>query len=241
MKTNTTTTKCILLGIIYGLTFTASAVIKNEPDEDIVVEDLKELGEKHWHKDMDVDEFGSLRVEDPATGDDTYFHIFFSYLNEEYRVIIYDNNEQYLGYYKTPLEPVDMEEGAVLVDSGDGSSYYKLPVTTEEFPERMRLGLNFVNFIKNQQLKRESAPVAKAESGSEESADKPANDSEPEYRTWTVSINNKDVTFNAVFVKNDGPQIYLKESKRGLENNFSYQIFSEKDQTYLKDLLLNQE
>ncbi|MDF7809167.1 hypothetical protein P4E94_17100 [Pontiellaceae bacterium B12219] len=231
---------CIQLGVLCGLVHSASAIIKNVPDEDAVEEYLEELGEQHWHEDLDVDKFGSLQVKDPASGKDTYFHLFRAYLDKKYRVIVYDNNEQYIGFYETPLEPVAVEEGAVLVSSGDGTSYYKLPVTTEEFPRRMRLGLTFANFIKNQQLAKESATETKPASSLNKNGAETEERAGPTYREWTVSVNNQEITFNAVFLKHEGSRIYLKESKRGLENDFPIHIFSEKDKAYLKNLLLNQ-
>jgi len=215
-----------------------SAVIKNEPDEDKVEEVLKELGEKHWYEDMDIDDFGSLKAEDKSTGAETYFHIFFSFKDSFYRVIIFDNDQRYIGYYETPLEPVDMEEGAVLVDSGDGSTYYRLPVSMENFPERVKTGTRISKFVKNKKLKplQDNMQTAEAESGNVQDQD----DSAPDYRDWTVEVDGREITFNAVYIKTDGGDIYLKESKRGLVNDFPYHIFSEEDQDYLKDRLLNQ-
>jgi len=65
----------------------------------------------------------------PIKVGDTYYNAFCGVLKDgTYHVIIYDNNLNYLGFYKTEFEPVDYEEGAILLNGADGGDYYKIPI-----------------------------------------------------------------------------------------------------------------
>lgn len=233
MKMHRIITTVIPLLFITGRS--AEAVRKNPPDERDVEDILIELGNDHWVKDMDVDELGSTRVEDPVTEEDTYFHIYSSYVDdsEKYRIIVFDNDQRYLGYYRSAFEPVDFEENAVLLDARDGSSYFKLPLSTEGFPSRVRTGMAITTFVENKNVEPDpDAAVSTAPAPVTET-----DPDEPQYRDWTVNIGDREITFNAVFVRRDGDEIVLKESKQGKVNGIPGHLFSEKDQEYLKDIL----
>ncbi|MDZ8117662.1 hypothetical protein [Pontiella agarivorans] len=224
-----------VIPLLFIIVRSAEAVRKNPPDEKEVEEILIELGDDHWVKDMDVDEFASSRIEDPVTEEDTYLHIYTSYVDasEKYRIILFDNEQRYLGYYRSRFEPVDYEENAVLVDAEDGSTYFRLPLSTEGFPSRVRTGLSITTFIENEHIEPDPGP----ETHDEQQPVQESDPDEPQYRDWTVNIRDREITFNAVFVRRDGDKIVLKESKQGKVNGIPGQLFSEKDQEYLKDIL----
>jgi murein DD-endopeptidase MepM/ murein hydrolase activator NlpD len=58
---------------------------------------------------------GSLKVEQ------TYFHIFSTYLGERqvWRILVFSNSGRYMGFYETTEEPLDLDAGEILFSGGD--------------------------------------------------------------------------------------------------------------------------
>lgn len=212
--------------------FTASALNatagkKNEPDDPEEI--LEALGGIHFIEKMKVDDVGSVKVKDRKSGEETYFHVYSGYANEKYRVIIFDNTPRYLGYYETELEPTDYEEGAVLLDSGDGESFFKIRLTIKGPNDKVTIDGIPSKFVKNEkaaadkQAAEKAIPIADA-----------AEDLQPEYREWTIRSGSKQQTFTAIYIKQAGSKVFLKEQKRGITRPFPINRLSKADQAYLK-------
>ena len=85
---------------------------KNPPKNDDVIEEaLKLAGDLHYPDEFKFDDIGTIDHED------TYYHAFIGYNDDgPYRVLFFDNDQNYLGYYNVDYEPVDYEDSTVLLD-----------------------------------------------------------------------------------------------------------------------------
>lgn len=227
------TTLCMTMAISMTST-TWAKTKKNGPRNTSAVENaLEEASEGHNPEKIKISEIGSVE------SGDTFFHIYNGYVKKEgYRILVFDNTPTYLGYYPTDLEPVDYEEGAVLLDSGDnGDSYTPLPIPSTG-PGKRGIQLEtgeMIKFVANKNLeKKENAstgnkaiavPKEKSKSGME-----------IDYREWTISMKGKKIPFRAIFVKKEGSAIFLKDEKRGITRDFPFSKLSTEDKKYIQKL-----
>ncbi|MBT8042249.1 MAG: hypothetical protein HKP10_02500 [Kiritimatiellales bacterium] len=207
----------------------ASAAKKNEPKDPEEI--LEATGGKHFVEKMKVDDVGSVKVKDRKTDEESYYHVYSSYVNDKYRLIIFDNTPRYLGYYETNHEPIDYEEGAVLL--GDSESPFKIRFRSiKEPPAQVSIDGVSSPFVKNEKAAEAAKQEAAAAAAAEE-ADKPI---KPEYRDWQITMRGQTSTHNAIFVQKLGSKVKIKESKRGKTATVPISSLSKADQDYLKKL-----
>jgi len=231
----------IAMALIVGFSGDAMArsVKKNPPKKKDVLSHMRELGPPHYPRRMKVSDIGPIKA-----GKDIYYHAFSGDLgNGTYHIIFYDNNLNYLGFYQTDLEPVDYEEGAVLLNSPEGDSYYRIPIPATGPKEKvlMENGVPLV-FVKGPNAEegkedgeKSSSTVSGDDEGSSSDKEKVKEEStEPQYRDWTITFKGKKRTVRALFVERKGGKVYLKAEVNGKTKAFLYSQLSRADQEYVK-------
>ncbi len=214
----------------------AKAESKKQPAKADVEKALKTVGGDHNPEKMKLNKVGAVPVAD------TFYHVWYGSMDENFRVLIFDNKPSYLGYYVVEFEPVDMEEGAVLLDSGDSdeegnTSYFTLRIGDQGPLPKVNIDGTPTPFVPVPK-KEEEKTVADGGTGSSETNAAPASAGsiDPEYRDWTVTVRGQTQTFRAIYVKSVGNKVSLKEEKRGLTQEFPADIFSDADKEYLKQV-----
>jgi hypothetical protein len=211
----------------FALTADAKSEKKKVPKDDVVEAALTEAGPAHFPEKMKIDKTGPVKVED------TYFHAFCGSLKKGgYRVIIFDNKENYLGYYESEYEPSETGPGEVLIDSGDGETYYKFKIGKDGPKKKANIDGTSVAFVKNKQLEKKKEAEAAAEAA-EAVANEPI---QPEYREWVLSHNGKKIPVEAIYVKQNSNKVTLKKKSDGRSKEFPLSKLSAADQEYVKKL-----
>jgi hypothetical protein len=223
----TTLRKTLTVALVLAVAATTWGAKKNEPDEPEEI--LKTVGGKHYIEDMDINSVGSMEVENEETEEESYFHIYSSYADERYRVIIFDNTPEYLGYYETNFEPAGYEEGVVLLDAGDGESYFRIPLDYKGPKDSVMIDGLPSAFVKNEKLEQKRAVEAAkaAQSGSQEEL-------QPEYREFVLIKGGNKIPVEAIYIKQAGNKVTLKRKKDGKRNDFPLNMLSKEDQEYVK-------
>ncbi|MEA2067603.1 MAG: hypothetical protein U9P12_00245 [Verrucomicrobiota bacterium] len=187
---------------------------------------------------MKINKVGPVEVEP------TYYHVFCGTLKKAgYRIIIFDNKPEYLGYYTTEFEPADYGEGEILLDSGDSdedgnTSWFTVTIGSRGPSDKIRIDGIPTPFVKNPKLEGQGKAVA-AGGGSGAIAvpkQKSASGATIDYRDWLITIQGKERTYNAIFVKKVGSKIEIKDSKRGKTATIPISAISKMDREYLKEL-----
>lgn len=215
----------------------AEAAKKNDPNKKEVLELLKEIGEPHYEERMKVYSVCSLEFEG-KDGEDDYYHVYSGSLKKGgYHIIVYNNVPEYLGYYLVDFEATDYEEGAVLLDSGDGSSYFTLPIPPSGPAETVRIDGIPTKFVKNPKLEEKKDGSVIAADGGIPALPKKETSASGEvidYRDWTITIKGRTLTVNALFVKIEKGQVTLKSSKNGRETTVPGSALSDEDKEYVR-------
>lgn len=244
-----TFTTLMALALVASMASTVIAgVKKNDPDKKEVEKILKETGETHYVEKMKVSQLCSMKVED-ASGEDTYFHVYNVTLRKGgYRIVIFDNTPNYLGYYATEYEAADYEEGAILLDSGDSdedgnTTYYTVPLPSKGPATKVRIDGVPTSFVKNPKLEAKAGATAADGStpalatGSTEMA--AAEQEAAQYREWKITMKGKTIPVRAKFISYDARKktVTIKNEKGGVEKAFPASIFSDEDKEYLKTVI----
>ena len=219
----------VLVALVAGLSggVLAKSVRKNAPRKKAVEADLKKIGGDHYPERMRISEIGPIRV------GETYYHAFCGQLKKVgYHVIIYDNELHYLGFYATDFEPTDYEEGAVLLDSGDGDTYYQIPITEKGPAKKVRLPQGLpIEFVPapGQEIGKASTkkitppPETKGKDGIK-----------AEYRDWHITRKGKKMTIRAIYVKQALGTVDIKSEANGRVATIRLSELSREDQEYVK-------
>lgn len=217
---------------------------KNCPTKTEVQKALEKAGKPHVGERIKVREVGSVRVD--LEPEKTYFHVFNVYVKdrdediEEYRAVIFDNKKAYLGYYPTyDLEVSDVEDSAFIIEldtgddgdvdeDGNNDSASDSDMDVVEIPidgpaKAVTINGSSVRFIEAPK------PEVKAE---EAVASDEANLAK--YRDWTISSYGKPVTVQALFIRVEGDQVFLKGAAKGIVKGFKLYTLSEADKKYVK-------
>lgn len=217
----------ISTALITGFSVTAEAKSekKNVPKDNVVEAALTAAGADHFPEKMKVNKTGPVKLEE------TYYHAFCGSLKSgRYRIIVFDNKENYLGYYESEFEPAETEEGAVALDSGDGESYFYIHFGDDGPKDKINLDGTPVSFVKN---KKQQAKVAEAVAGTEAVSNEPIT---PEYREWVLINRGQKVPVEAIYVKQMSNKVTLKKKSDGRSKDFPLSMLSAADQEYVKKL-----
>ena len=210
----------LFLSFFLSLNFAISEK-KNPPkNDDVIEESLKLAGDLHYFEKLKFDDIGTIEHED------TYYHSFVGYNNDgTYRVIFFDNNQNYLGYYNVDYEPVDYEDSTVLLDD-ESDGFFGIRLGKEGPAEAILIDGVKISFNQNKKINK------KEESIVENKIEKP----QIVYRNWTIKRGSKTYTYECIFVKKIGSKIFLKEKSRGKTLPFSETELSPEDISYLEAL-----
>ena len=215
------TKHCPVILILLCMVSISFSEKKNPPRNTRAVEiALMEAGEPHFPEDIDIQKLG------PIKHNDTYFHVYAATLDENFRVLYFNNTPTYIGYYEVVFEPVDYEEGAVLL-AGGGGSYFSIPLSKEGPAKEVVIDGSSIPFVINE--KANKAPEKTTEN---ESSDTP----KIVYRTWTVNIKGRNIPVKALFIRKEGSQIFLQDEKRGIVKGFSLSKLGKEDVAYLRTI-----
>lgn len=220
----------IVFALLVGMSAKAEEK-KNMPKPEAVATELKAVGGEHYPAKMKVSKVGSVKV------DETFYHAYSGSLNEGgYHVILVDNKGNYLGFYPCEFEPVDVEEGAVLLDSGNSDSegnttYFKVPVGKDGPADKIRVDGTPVAFVK---VPKKDAKPGATENVSPTATAAAAGPIQPEYREWTITRGGKSIPARALYVKEASGKVFLKSEGNGMTASFSLQELSDADRDYLK-------
>lgn len=237
MKKTLITLLCATV-VMVGTT-TIAGTKKNDPNKKEVEALLKGIGGDHYVEKMKISDLCSLKFED-ASGEDDYYHIYnVTMKGSGYRILVYNNKPEYLGFYATEYEGADYEEGAILLDSGESdedgnSNYFNLPIPDKGPAAKVRIDGTPVSFVKNPQLEA-TETVAKSGGGipvvpKETSASGEVID----YRDWTITMKGKQITVNAKFEKVESGKVFIKNSKNGKVAGVPGSAISDEDKEYVK-------
>jgi hypothetical protein len=242
MKKLLTTFICATLASFTLLPLNAAAgTKKNDPNKKEVEKILKEAGDTHYVEKMKISSLCSLKFED-ASGEDDFYHIYNASMKAGgYRIVIFNNEPKYLGYYETEYEGADYEEGAVLLDSGDSdedgnTTYYNLPIPNKGPADKVRIDGVPTAFVKapGADSKKESG-LGKAAGGGATAA--VVDENAPQYRDWKITIQGKERVYNAIFVSAEKGKVTIKDSKRGKNATVPVSALSSEDVEYLKKIM----
>ena len=194
---------------------------KNPPkNDDVIEESLKLAGDTHFPEKFKFDDIGTIEHEE------TYYHSYIGYNDDgTYRVIFFDNKQQYLGYYNVDYEPVDYEDSAVLLDD-ESDGFFSVRLGKDGPNDAILIDGVKTTFIRNKKIDK------KEEAIKEKQIEKP----QIIYRNWTIKRGGKSYTYECIFVKKVGSKIFLKEKSRGKTLPFSETELSNDDISYLKAL-----
>jgi len=194
---------------------------KNPPkNDDVIEESLKLAGDTHFPEKFKFDDIGTIEHEE------TYYHSYIGYNDDgTYRVIFFDNKQQYLGYYNVDYEPVDYEDSVVLLDD-ESDGFFSVRLGKDGPNDAILIDGVKTTFIRNKKIDK------KEEAIKEKQIEKP----QIIYRNWTIKRGGKSYTYECIFVKKVGSKIFLKEKSRGKTLPFSETELSNDDISYLKAL-----
>jgi hypothetical protein len=206
---------------------------RNYPKETIVGRKLEEAGAEHYPEKFKLSKGGYFKWED------TFYHMWVmepkvdrrkdddeeSEPESLYRFLIFDNYENYLGYYPSNEEYGDAEEGVFLVGS-NSENYSRIEFTKDGPPLKTSIAGRIVRFVKAPEKKAEAANADGTDSG-------PAF----EYREWTITIKNQERKIRAVFVKFEDRKVFLQFEADGKTRSFDPTILSTDDQRYLQTVI----
>lgn len=214
---------------------------KNDLNKKEVEKLLKEIGGEHYVERMKISNLCAMKFEAPD-GEDDYYHIYNASMKEGgYRIIIFNNKPDYLGFYATEFEGSDYEEGAILLDSGesdeDGNTdYYNLPIPDKGPAAKVRIDGTPVSFVKNPQLEAVATATTGGGGIPVVPKDKSATGIVIDYRDWTITMKGKTFTVNAKFEKIDAGKVYIKNAKNGKVAPVPGSALSEEDREYVKSI-----
>ncbi|MEN7972223.1 MAG: hypothetical protein ABFR47_00145 [Verrucomicrobiota bacterium] len=241
MKKVLSITMIMVLAAGIATNVAAKSEKKNAPKRRFVEETLAEIGEKHSPEKMDVKKITSVEI------GDTYYHIYEGELDKTgYHIIVFDNYENYLGYYKSEYPPSNYQiDGCIVIDSNEiddetgDQVYFRIPIDEKKgLPKKLELGGIPVSLVKSPyseakaQEKSNGGPAIKTTKGVAE--EEKEEEVKPEFRTWTITKKGKKFKARAIFLKREGNNIFLRLEANSMEGSFSLFTLSKEDQEYVK-------
>lgn len=197
---------------------------KNEPKSRFVKETLEALGGEHYPEGMSIKSIDSIEI------GDTYYHIFQGKISSsEYYVIVFDNYENYLGFYKTQYVASNYErKGYISLETGEVDEFgnplrYFIPLENGP-PPIVVIGTKQTQFVKAPQ--KEGAETAPKPAGEEGVV--------PEFREWNITMKGKTYKVPAIYVSQTFATVTLRGEGTGNEKEFPINSLSDEDRAYIE-------
>ena len=229
-----------VVALVTGLTTDVEAKRerKEQPNSRAAKEAVEALGEEHYPEKIKIKRISSIEV------GETYYHVYEGKLNKlGYHIIVFDNYNNYLGFYKSDYAPTNEEvEGAIVLDSGDVDEngepkFYLIPISLEKgLPAKVSIGGIPSEFVKVPlpEGAKTGSPSAGGDTAAANNGEAEDTGPVPEYRDWTILHKGKKIPARAIFVKYSGGKVYLKLEANGAEQGFNLNLLSREDQAYVK-------
>lgn len=232
----------MMLAVAFGVAVTAHAKTerKEQPTAREAEEALAAVGGEHNPEKMKVKRISSVQV------GDTFFHIFEGKLDGPgYHIIVFDNYNNYLGYYKSAYPPCNYQRDQnIAIDSGtvdvEGDQlYYFIPISPEKgLPAKVEYGGTATQFVKNPNLQQTEKSEGEAgadgivsgNGGNGGDSGKVV----PEYREWTIKYKGQELTVRALYISQTFAEVTLKAEASGKEKAFLITDLSKEDREYIK-------
>jgi hypothetical protein len=244
----------MILALVAGMATntTAKPERKEVPKARFVEETLEAVGGVHNPEKIRIKKISSIEI------GETFYHVFQGKLDTVgYHIIIFDNQQNYLGFYKSDYPPTNYEiKTCIVLDSGavddsGNTKYYKIPISADKgLPPMIVLNVTPVKLEKPPEKEgaEEGGSEGGAEAGSEGESEggKDADDAEggskdavetkavPEYREWTITHRGKPLTVRALYVKQTFAKVTLKAEASGRVNDFDITALSKADRAYIR-------
>ncbi len=198
---------------------------KDQPKARFVKEALEALGGTHFPEKIKIKRISSIEI------GETYYHVYEGELEKTgYHIIVFDNQRNYLGYYKSDFPPTNYEiEGCIVIDSGNVDEdtgdqlYFPIPINPKKgLPKKVQIGGMPTSFVQAPK----SAATTKGAAGDGEIT--------PEYREWVILHKGKKIPVRAIYIKQSSGKVYLKAEASGATKPFLISSLSRDDQAYVK-------
>ena len=209
----------LLAGLATSATAKSDHEEKNPPKNRNAVADILEaLGEEHFPEKMKIREIGSVKT------DKTYYHVYCGTLNKGgYRVIVFDNKPEYLGYYFIEqYEPSGYEDGGVLIDVGGNEEKIRIE-------DKGPVGNTRIDGVSTKFIKAPEKKVKAFEKPKEEGVEGAL---KPEFREWTIGPQKLKV--RAIYLSQTFGKVKLRAEASGRESEFAISSISKEDREYIK-------
>lgn len=230
----------MVLALAVGVAINASAKRerKEQPKARDVEETLEVIGGEHFPDKIKIKRIASIEV------GDTYYHIFEGKLEAVgFHVIVFDNYNNYLGYYKSGFPPCNYQKPeSIVIDSGDVNDdgdplYFFIPITVEKgLPTKVELGGVPTRLVKNPNLKEGDLKTGGGGGAAAATAEGAEEDGKvvPEFREWTIKFKGQELKVRAIYIKQTFAEVTLKAEASGKERAFPINSFSKEDREYIK-------
>lgn len=231
----------MVLALVAGIatTVTAKRERKEQPKARDVEETLEALGAEHaehFPEKIKIKRISSVQI------GDTYYHVFEGKLDTVgYHIIVFDNYNNYLGYYKCSFAPCNYQmDNMIVIDSGDVDAdgeplYYPIPIDPEKgLPGKVEIGGIPTKFVKNPTLEEAEKKEAGATGGGEAAGDAEDGKVVPEFREWTIKFKGQELEVRAIYIKQTFAEVTLKGEASGKEKGFPINSLSKEDREYIK-------
>lgn len=240
-----------------GLVSSSFAAVERDLDKREVESDLRKFGGEHYFEDIKIREIGEIETEvdeeEDQDGNKAFYWIYSTILPDDagYRIIIYDNEPRYLGYYDVPLSPINCGEGTIVFEQGDfdlpadpitgDTDTWSVEIPDSGPPKRIQIGGNPVSFVAAptiEEVKEEIKEEREAAAAAASSGSSTKQRITPEYRSWQINAGGRMITVeSAIFVEYKSGQVTIKDGKTGRTKAIPLRNFSEADQQYLRQLI----
>jgi len=159
------TIMAILILVVTGLSSTASRRNRNISVDEARREVMKVASQHRFPSNFRLMKMGNLKV------GQNYFHIFTTYVRERqrWRTLVFSNSGNYLGFYETSEEPLDLDAGEILFpgadidvtdDDGDSIGGENVITFTEDGPPEVAdLADDTYRFVSSPMRLREADPA----------------------------------------------------------------------------------
>lgn len=231
----------MVLTLAAGMVTTADAKQerKEQPSAREAEDALEVVGGAHFPEKIKIKRISSVEV------GETYYHVFEGKLDETgYHIIIFDNYNNYLGYYESGSPPCNYQmKGKIVVDSGDVNDdgdpiYLYIPISPEKgVLKQIVLGGVPTQFIVNPNFSpeaKEAGAPAEGTAGTPGAAAEEEGEAVPEFREWKIKYKGQELQVRAIYVKQTFAEVYLKAEASGRTKGFPITALSKEDREYIK-------
>lgn len=252
----TLTTLLTALAMVLVAANVYAAPKKREPNKITVENYLKKLGGIHYPEGIKrIRSIGGAVTGEEDDVDKAYFWLFSAAVGNDntYNLYVYDNADNYLGFYEVDAAPAECDGGYVLFEMNDdgeddnddgesesvGSNFKSINFAFLTPPKRINPGGTPCEFIPAPEPVKEEIPETGTTTGTTRKSDVKKMTGKPVYRAWHVTLGDMVVEVEcAILVEERSGMVTIKDGKSGNRATKPLKDFSPDDQQYVKSLYL---